>query len=390
MWAFCAEGDGVEPVRDGPCGVPGPTIRVEAGDRVRLTFENTHNVPHTVHFHGWHDFEADMSGVGAIDDAMVVQPGENATVTWKARPDGTFIYHCHFQTPTHIEMGMYGAFIVENPDSPHPEPDVESVKVLDEWSIGENASFSGAMPEYDYFTMNGKSFPLTDPIVADPGDRVRIHLLNAGQKFRAMHLHGYTPSSWEGVAGPEHAVPTDVRRVAPGQSVVLEFTADRKGVWLFHDHVVPHVTAGADGDGFGAYPRGLLTLVAVGDEYAQRVQQLAPKLVEKVRAGSGGHEEGGNASSEENVTTVRMADYEFQSRTIHVEPNTTVRWVNEDDVYHTVTFDDGSVDSGKIQADETWSHTFEEPGRYPYHCKPHAYQEDGDWKGMVGTVVVEG
>jgi plastocyanin len=75
--AFCAEGEAVEPVHgDQPCGVPGPTIRVQAGDRVRLTFENTHSIDHTVHLHGWHGFGADMNGVELVDDAMVTEPGE--------------------------------------------------------------------------------------------------------------------------------------------------------------------------------------------------------------------------------------------------------------------------------------------------------------------------
>lgn len=398
VWAFCAEGDGVEPVHNGSnCGVPGPTIRVNEGDRIRLTFENTHNIPHTVHFHGWHPFSADMNGVEIVDGAMVTQPGHTQTIEWTAKPAGTFIYHCHFQTPTHMEKGMYGAFIVEDPyeEARGDQPDVEPVMVLDEWQVGDRTNFSGAMPDYDYFTINGKSAPLTQPVVAEPGDHVRMHLVNAGFKFRAMHLHGYTPDSWEGVAGPEHAVPTDVRRVAPGQSVVLDFTADRQGVWLFHDHVVPHATAAADGSGFGAYPRGMLTLFVVGEDYVQAVEGVAPRLLEAAEddAQAGGHDHGDHtaddASAGENVTVVDMADFAFEPKEIHVEAGTTVKWVNRDSTYHTVTADDGSFDSGEIAAGESWTYTFEEPGTYPYHCVPHAYEDDGTWKGMVGTVVVE-
>lgn len=390
VWAFCAEGDGVEPVHDGSCGVPGPTLRVNAGDTVKLTFENTHTMPHTVHFHGWHGFDADMNGNRLVGEGMVVDAGESTTITWTAEPAGSFIYHCHFETPSHMEMGMSGAFIVEDPT--RPSPDVDHVMVLDDWAVGNDTGFQGAHPTYDVFTINGKSFPLTQPILAETGDRVRLHMVNAGFNFRAMHLHGYTPDSWEGVAGPAHAVPTDVRTVAPGQTVVMEFSADREGIWLLHDHVVTTVTALADGSGFGAYPRGMLTVLAVGEEYHQALQDVAPALLAKAQKdarGGSGHSDHDHGSSNGNATVVKMENYVYDPEVLHVEPGTTVTWVNEDSVYHTVTWDDGTVDSGRIEAGGSWSHTFTEPGTFLYHCTPHASQdEDGTWQGMTGKVVV--
>jgi DNA-binding transcriptional ArsR family regulator/plastocyanin len=173
VWAFCAEGDGVEPVHgEDPCGVPGPTIRVDEGDRIRLNFENTHTVAHTVHFHGWHEFEADMNGAEFVGEAMVVPPGEEQTIEWTAKPGGSFIYHCHHQTPTHMEKGMYGAFIVEDPRETD-EPDVDEPLVLDEFEHAAGGA-PGDTRATDLFTINGKSFPPTEPILADPGDRVRL------------------------------------------------------------------------------------------------------------------------------------------------------------------------------------------------------------------------
>ncbi len=391
VWAFCAEGDGVAPVHDGACGVPGPTIRVNAGDTVKLTFENTHTMPHTVHFHGWHGFDADMNGNRLVGEGMVVDAGETTRIEWVAEPAGSFIYHCHFETPSHMEKGMSGAFIVEDPAA--EDPDVDHVMVLDDWAVGNATGFVGAEPTYDIFTINGKSFPLVDPILAEEGDTVRLHMVNAGFDFRAMHLHGYTPDSWEGVAGPDHAVPTDVRSVAPGQTVVMEFSADRPGIWLLHDHVVHTVTALADGNGFGAYPRGMLTVLAVGTEYHEALGEVAPQLLaaaqRDVHGGSGHDDHGHDDATDGNVTVVDMEDYVYGDEEIHVEPGTTVRWVNKDSVYHTVTWDDGSVDSERIEPGETWSYTFTEEGTYPYHCTPHAYQDDeGTWQGMVGKVIV--
>lgn len=406
VWAFCAEGDGVEPVAEGEsCGVPGPTIHVTKGDRIVLTFRNTHSIPHTVHFHGWHPWETDMTGASWLSDSLVVAPGAEAVIEWTAEPAGTFIYHCHFDTPTHMDMGMYGAFIVDDPDE--PDVDHDFVAVLDEWAIGDRG-FDGAVPEYDHFTINGKGFPLTQAWLVDPGDEVRIHMVNAGYEFHAMHLHGYTPDSWEGVAGPEHAVPTDVREIAPGQSVVLDLDADREGVWLFHDHVVPSVTAGTTEDGFGAYPRGMLTVLVVGETYHEALADLLPGLLEALGIdvdGGDAHAHGDAATGPDDTAheeeprqdtapdgptvEVVMEDFAYQTETLEVAAGTTVTWANRDNVYHTVTFEDGSVDSGHIEGGDTWAYTFTEPGTYDYYCVPHAYQDgDGEWQGMVATVVV--
>lgn len=393
-WAFCAEGDGVEPVWDGACGVPGPTIHVTKGDTIRLTFKNTHTIPHTVHFHGWHPFMTDMSGNSLIDGAMVVSPGSEAVIEWVAEPAGSFIYHCHFDTPTHMEMGMYGAFIVDDPKESSP-PDQDFVAVLDEWSIHDEPQFTGAMPDYNYFTINGKSFPQTQIWMVGPGENIRIHMVNAGYKFHAMHLHGYTPDSWEGVAGPDYAVPTDVREIAPGQTVVLDFKAEREGVWLFHDHVVPHATAAADGSGFGAYPRGMLTALVVGDQWQEKVHEILPELLQAAQGDVAAepHEHGEAAEDSHGGSTqgtvVAMKDFAFAETELRVSAGSTVTWENQDSAVHTVTDDAGSFDSGNIKAGASWSHKFTEPGTYTYHCTPHAYQDDGEWKGMVATVIVE-
>jgi plastocyanin len=58
----------------------------------------------------------------------------------------------------------------------------------------------------------------------------------------------------------------------------------------------------------------------------------------------------------------------------------TVRWINDDATFHTVTSSDrpevrrpnGRFDAVLDAAGETFEHTFTEPGNYPYYCQPHA------------------
>ena len=89
FWVFAPEGQGMTAV----ARVPSPTIRVEEGDRVRITLSNTHYFPHTIHLHGTIHPNA-MDGVPDITQAAV-KPGESFTYEFIAKNPGTHFYHCH-------------------------------------------------------------------------------------------------------------------------------------------------------------------------------------------------------------------------------------------------------------------------------------------------------
>ena len=77
---------------------------------------------------------------------------------------------------------------------------------------------------------------------------------------------------------------------------------------------------------------------------------------------------------------VAIADYAFKDPAITVAPGTQVTWTNKDDDPHTVTADDGSFDSKGLGQGDSYSHIFQKPGRYPYHCSAHPF--------MKGVVIV--
>ena len=81
------------------------------------------------------------------------------------------------------------------------------------------------------------------------------------------------------------------------------------------------------------------------------------------------------------VTIVRVANLAFGQRVLRVRAGTRVRWVNRDQVQHTVTADGGGFDSGLIEPGQSYERAFERPGEYPYHCTPHPF--------MTARVVVE-
>ena len=99
----------------------------------------------------------------------------------------------------------------------------------------------------------------------------------------------------------------------------------------------------------------------------------------------GGGSNPADEAAVEGVTQVRQQDFAFAPANIIVDAGTTVTWTNHDGVGHTVTSDGGGeLQSPLLGQTETFSHTFVEPGRYSYFCKPHPYM-----KGLV-TVLEAG
>jgi plastocyanin len=89
-----------------------------------------------------------------------------------------------------------------------------------------------------------------------------------------------------------------------------------------------------------------------------------------------------SSSSGSTVTTdqVTIKDMAFTPNNITIAKGATVTWTNNDNMVHTVTANDGSFASDSLAAGKTFSHTFNTPGSYKYHCVIHP--------SMTGTVTV--
>jgi len=72
---------------------------------------------------------------------------------------------------------------------------------------------------------------------------------------------------------------------------------------------------------------------------------------------------------------IHMADFMFSQDTVTIPAGATVQWVNDDEVQHSASADDGSWGSGELSKGQTWSHTFATPGVYTYHCDDHTYMK---------------
>ncbi len=203
--------------------VPGPIIRVQLGDTVRVVFHNELAESSAIHYHGLLVPNA-MDGVPGITQPLV-KPGETFTYEFTVRNTGTHMYHSHMNGANQIPRGLLGAFIVEEPNAPVVDQDI--VMVLNDGPLG--------------YTINGKGFPATAPIVATPGQRLRIRYMNEGLQIHPMHLHGMAQTV---IAKDGYPLPQprqeDTVLVAPGERIDVIVEASEAGVWAYHCHILSH------------------------------------------------------------------------------------------------------------------------------------------------------
>lgn len=241
--------------------VPGPMIRVTEGDQVRVIVKNELPEPTTVHWHGILVPNA-MDGVpGMTQDP--IQPGDSFTYEFTAAPSGTFMYHSHFESDKQVIVGLYAPFIIDPKTPPADPPDVDVMLMFSEWRQVDGQTFA-AMPmtgmDPNYFTINGKAFPNTEPITVKKGQRVRLRLAAIGQMVHPIHLHGlpFKVVATDGYPVPATAQLTkDTISVAPGERYDIEFIATEPGEWMLHCHILHHTTND------GVEPGGLMLMINV-------------------------------------------------------------------------------------------------------------------------------
>jgi FtsP/CotA-like multicopper oxidase with cupredoxin domain len=138
-----------------------------------------------------------------------------------------------------VPMGLLGAFVISDPRATdEPAADIDYTMILNDGPLG--------------FTLNGKGFPATEPIVATQGQTIRIRYMNEGLQIHPMHLHGIPQLV---IAKDGYPLPAphfeDTVLVAPGERIDVLVDATELGVWAFHCHVLTH----ADG------PNGMFGMV---------------------------------------------------------------------------------------------------------------------------------
>jgi FtsP/CotA-like multicopper oxidase with cupredoxin domain len=242
---------------------PGPTIEATEGEHVRIYVTNKLPEPTTVHWHGVF-VPNGMDGVAGLTQAPI-PPGKTFKYEFVFDRAGTFMYHPHVDEMTQIALGMMGMIVV------HPRSG-EAARMRDYAlmthemfvPIGAHRADPLAMNDFNVLTFNGKSFPATEALVAEVGDRVRIRFGNLGpMDHHPIHFHGHAfevVATDGGTVPPSARVPETTVLVPVGTVRVIEFIARAAGDWALHCHMTHHAMnqmGHAAANLVGADPKGL-------------------------------------------------------------------------------------------------------------------------------------
>lgn len=204
---------------------PGPLLTARQGDFVEVTVKNNLNVPITVHWHGISVPGAEDGVPGLTQDPIA--PGGTYVYRFIAKDAGTYWYHSHVNSVQEVGAGLFGGIVVMPRQAETPKPNRDYTVMLHEWSTSSDSqhgnmngmsmgnmnmgSMNMNMPSprtdgfrvanmdmsalnemansYDAFTVNDTANGNT-LFKAQPGETVRLRLVNAGNSTHLMTLVG--------------------------------------------------------------------------------------------------------------------------------------------------------------------------------------------------------
>ena len=237
--------------------VPGPVIRANPGDSIRVTLVNALPEPTTIHWHGV-PVPNGMDGVPGVT-APVVNPGQSFTYEFPAPAPGTYWYHPHHDSAAQVARGLYGLLIV---DPAAKTWDRQTALVIGEMGLGlgmtTGASGSRGMGGMGAgggmsggtgtgmmagtLLINGKTAPAIPEVRVRRGERVLFRMVNTGNMVHPMHVHGMR---WEVVATDGYPLAQsylkDTLPLNAGERYDGILLADNPGRWLIHCHNLEHV-----------------------------------------------------------------------------------------------------------------------------------------------------
>jgi FtsP/CotA-like multicopper oxidase with cupredoxin domain len=246
--------------------VPGPELRLQAGDRLRLTLRNQLPVETSLHWHGL-ELRNDMDGApGASGSA--IPPGGSFTYDFTVpSTPGTYFFHSH--VGAQLDTGLYAPLVVEDPAAVR-DYGTDAVLMFDDWTDGlgrspdqilgdlrakgmagmagmGGAGGSGGMDMggmdmggggttsrgadvgdvvYPAFLVNGRLPEQPYVLSARPGERIRLRLVNAGSDTVVRFgIGGHRLTVVAADGQPVKPVDVDTLLIAMGERYDVEITA---------------------------------------------------------------------------------------------------------------------------------------------------------------------
>jgi manganese oxidase len=245
--AFGADGDALR--------VPAPLIRVREGTTIVATIRNT--LDRTLTVRGLCNRE------GQPCAPVDVPAASSREVRFTVERAGTYHY---WGTTTGMPLPfrgasdtqLSGALVVDRADA---DADADRVLVITDWTSLTRDELNGIAaaddPRVEFvrinprltFLVNGLSWPATERLTYRLGEKVRWRVINLSSQRHPMHMHGFyyeIDSLGDGVRDTTYAEGHKQRVVTqlmqPGSTMAMTWTPERAGNWLFHCHIMHHVS----------------------------------------------------------------------------------------------------------------------------------------------------
>ncbi|MDC1375824.1 multicopper oxidase family protein [bacterium] len=145
---------------------PGPLLKANKGDILKVNFTNNLDEPSSIHWHGIKNVNK-MDGVPYLTQDPV-QPGETFSYEFPLNQSGTYWYHAHFESWKQVAKGLYGPLVVNDKTDNLIEDDfviladdwrLNKKYQIDEKSFGSLMDWSHAGRVGNWLTINGKKTP---------------------------------------------------------------------------------------------------------------------------------------------------------------------------------------------------------------------------------------
>jgi FtsP/CotA-like multicopper oxidase with cupredoxin domain len=230
--------------------VPAPLIRVREGTAITVSIRNDLGSP------------LRLNGLCSRNDSACapvdVPPAQIRDVRFTIIRAGTYHYWATSMGAPVPFRELAGALVVD-PAEGSVEPD--RIMVITEWTSltvsqlmqivradDPGDAFVALRPRF-VFTINGLSWPATERLTYREGDTVRWRVINLSSQAHPMHLHGFY-FTVDRLGNGLVDAPVDAaqpRRVVTqllpsGGTMAMTWTPERAGNWLFHCHIMHHVS----------------------------------------------------------------------------------------------------------------------------------------------------
>ena len=219
---------------------PGPWIKVNVGDHVRVNITNNLPAGTDIHFHGI-DTPFTMDGVAPITQPTIAADGGTFTYDFTVDHPMLGMYHAHHMGNIEVPNGLFGVFEVGDMTIP-------TKGTVSGQSVPANVKVSQEIPMVLNdagvigLSLNGKSFPATGPIVANNGDWIEVNYFNEGMQAHPMHLHKFPQIVIAKDGLPlDSPYAADTILVGPGERYTVLIHANSVGTWVWHCHILNHV-----------------------------------------------------------------------------------------------------------------------------------------------------